>query len=467
MSIIPVPQPQEHASIDQQHLPGHEKDLKEIGLPPALLPDWKEQAILKLGELLDKSQALRVFMDICVRCGACSDKCHYYLGTGDPKNMPVARAELLRKVYRRYYTLAGQLFPEVVGAEELTEEVLQEWFTYFYQCSECRRCSVFCPYGIDTAEITIAAREIMASIGMVPRYTSEVIAQVYRTGNNLGMPGPAWIDNLEFLAEEIQDETGLDIPMPVNQKGAEVLLVPPSADNLVNVETMMGYAKVFFAAGISWTTSTYASEAANFGLFLNYDNMQKINQRILKAARELEVKRIVWGECGHAWRAALYTQTLSGSMDFLEVPYPVHICQFTLDLLRRGAFKLDPSVNDEYTVTYHDPCNVARAGQLVEEPRELLRAVCNHFVEMPADTIREKTFCCGGGGGLLTSEIMDLRVAGSKPRAEALRQTGANRLATICAICKAQFQAVLPKHKLEAEVCGVHDLIGNALVLGG
>ncbi len=84
--------------------------------------------------------------------------------------MPVARAELLRKVYRRHFTTAGKLAGRLAGAGELTEGVLQEWYTYFYQCSECRRCAAFCPFGIDTAEITMAAREIMASIGVAPKY---------------------------------------------------------------------------------------------------------------------------------------------------------------------------------------------------------------------------------------------------------------------------------------------------------
>src|SRR3972149_1805992 len=79
--------------------------------------------------------------------------------------MPVARQDLMRSVYRRYFTLPGRMFPKLVGARDLTREVLDEWYTYYYQCSECRRCSVFCPYGIDTAEITMAAREILDSVG--------------------------------------------------------------------------------------------------------------------------------------------------------------------------------------------------------------------------------------------------------------------------------------------------------------
>ena len=139
----------------------------------------------------------RVFLDACVHCGACTDKCHYFLGTGDPKNMPVARQDLLRKVYRRYFTLAGKWFPKLVGAEDLTKEVLEDWFKYFNQCSECRRCSVFCPYGIDTAEITMAAREIMNSVGMGQKYTNEIIGKVHKIGNNLGLPPRALADTLE------------------------------------------------------------------------------------------------------------------------------------------------------------------------------------------------------------------------------------------------------------------------------
>jgi Fe-S oxidoreductase len=406
-------------------------------------------------------------MDICVRCGACADKCQFYLGTGDPHNMPVARAELLRAVYRRYFTPLGRLMPQAANAADFDEEMLALWYTYFYQCSECRRCSVFCPYGIDTAEITIAAREIMAEIGVSTKYVTEVVAKVYEHGNNLGIPAPAWIDNCQFLEDDVLEQTGVPIKFPVDVRGAEVLLVPPSADNFANTDTMIGYGKLFHALGISWTTSTYCNEGGNFGLFLNFANMKKVNNRILTAARMLGVKTIIWGECGHAWRAGIFTPALSGPMDEWDPPYPYHISQFIVDVLRRGALKgrLDKSANDQYTVTYHDPCNTARAGQLIEEPREILRACCNRFIEMPADTIREKTFCCGAGNGLLTDEIMPIRMAGGKPRALAVKHTGANFLATVCAICKAQLPESMHYWDVPVEVGGVVQLLGNALRL--
>jgi ferredoxin len=113
-----------------------------LGFPGELVDDWQDRAIDKFGDLLTNSRALQVYMDSCVKCGACTDKCHYFLGTGDPKNMPVARQDLMRKVYRRYFTFTGKYMPWLVGAEDLTEDVLDDWYKYFHQCSQCRRCSV-------------------------------------------------------------------------------------------------------------------------------------------------------------------------------------------------------------------------------------------------------------------------------------------------------------------------------------
>ncbi|HJV70588.1 sulfate reduction electron transfer complex DsrMKJOP subunit DsrK [Ideonella sp.] len=457
---------------------------QNIGFPGELTEGWEQRAIAKMGELLGKYRSLRVYMDACVHCGACSDKCHYFLGTGDPKNMPVARQDLMRAVYRRHFTVAGKLFPKLVGAVDLTKDVLDQWWSYYNQCSECRRCSVFCPYGIDTAEITMAAREIMDSIGLGQKYANEIIGKVHRIGNNLGIPEPALADTLAGLEEDTKDDTGIDVRFPLDVEGAEVLLVTPSADffSEPHVESLIGYAKVFHAAGISWTLSSKASEAGNFGLFIgNYEQMRKISLRVREAAQELGVKRIVVGECGHAWRVAYnHWNTLIGPFDWLDPRYPVpqHICEFTHDLIQRGALTFDKSANDDRIITFHDSCNVARAsrmgsmpgGQFVI-PREIIKAVANRFHDMAAETIHDRTFCCGGGGGLLTDDLLELRVKGALPRMEALKHVvdahGVNFMATICAICKAQFSKVLPYYGFDMSmVGGVHQLVSKAIVLG-
>jgi Fe-S oxidoreductase len=437
-----------------------------------------------MAELLGKYRSLQVFMDACVKCGACTDKCHYYLGTGDPKNMPVARQDLMRNVYRRHFTLPGKLFPKLVGAVDLTEEVLEDWYRYYHQCSECRRCSVYCPYGIDTAEITMAGREILDAVGIGQKYANEIIGKVHRIGNNLGLPGPALADTLEGIEEDVEEDTGVAVRYPLDQEGAEVLLVTPSADFFAepHVDGLIGYGKVFHQAGISWTLSSHASEAANFGIFIgNYEHMQKVAERIRQAALDLGVRRIVVGECGHAWRVAYsFWNTLIGPFDFLDSAWPVpqHICEFSHDLLTKGALRLDPARNDDKVVTFHDSCNVSRGSRMGKRPggqftmpRDLLRAACNRYVDMAPETICENTFCCGGGGGLLTDDLIELRVKGALPRVEALKRViddhGVTHMAAICAICKSQFSKVLPYYGMGMDmIVSVHQLLGDALVLG-
>ena len=329
----------------------------------------------------------------------------------------------------------------------------------------------------------MAGREILASVGIGQKYSNEIIGKVFKIGNNLGLPEPALADTLEGLEEDIKDETDVDVRLPLDQKGADVLLVTPSADFFAepHVDGLMGYAKVFHAAGISWTLSSHASEAANFGLFIgSQDNMKQVATRIREAALELGVKRIIVGECGHAWRVAYsFWNTMIGPFDFLDPNYPApqHICESTYDLIQQGAIKFDKEANDDKVVTFHDSCNVSRASRMGNMPggqfiipREIIKASCNHFVDMRADTIHEATFCCGGGGGLLTDDLVELRVKGASPRVQALQevieQHGVTHMAAICAICKSQFTKALPYYELGMDmIISVHQLVGDAIVL--
>mgnify|MGYP001817843664 FL=1 len=478
-----IPHIQEGTMAHSKPFVAKEQFQEPLGFPGELVDNWQQVAYDKMEELTGKYRSLAVYLDSCVKCGACTDKCHYYIGTSDPKNMPVARQDLFRKVYRRKFTFAGKHFPKLVGAVDLTKDVLDDWYSYFHQCSQCRRCSVYCPYGIDTAEISMAAREIMDTVGVGQKYCNEIIGKVYKIGNNLGLPQPALLDTLEGLEEEVEEDTEVKVRFPLDEKGADILVVTPSADFFAepHVDGLIGYAKVFHEAGVSWTLSSHASEAANFGMFIgSYENMRQVSLRIREAALDLGVKRIIMGECGHAWRVAYsFLNTLAGPFDFLDPKYPVpmHILEFTHDLIQRGALKLDKSANDDMRLTFHDSCNVARASRMGPKPggqftipREVIKASCNHFFDMPQDTIHDATYCCGGGGGLLTDDLMELRVKGALPRMEALKHVveehGVTHMAAICAICKSQFSKVMPYYGFTMDsIVSVHQLVSNAIVL--
>ncbi len=453
------------------------------------LPEnWKEIILNGLKERLGKFRSLKIFMDCCVRCGACADKCHFFLGTGDPKNMPVLRAELLRSVYRNDFTLAGKILGRMAGAREMTVGVLKEWFMYSYQCTECRRCSVFCPYGIDTAEVTMMLRELLHLVGIGINWILEPASNSNRTGNHMGLQPHTFKDNVDFLTDDIENLTGIRITPTFNRKGAEVLFITPSADVFAEpgLYTAMGYLLLFEAIGLDYTWSTYASEGGNFGLFTNNEMMKKLNAKMYAEAKRLGVKYIIGGECGHMWRVLhQYMDTMNGPADFLEVPKSsvtgtvfnnsastkmIHISEFTADLIKHGKLKLDKSRNSHVKATYHDSCNPARAMGLMDEPRYILDHVVD-WVEMPENTIREQTFCCGSGTGLNTDEIMELRMRSGFPRANAVKYVhdkhDVNMLSCVCAIDRATLTSLMNYWTPDVRVCGITELVGNALVLEG
>jgi len=480
--------------------PGKPKNLKILDLPNPRewavtdddwkLPDnWKEIVLDGMAERLKKYRSFRIFMDTCVRCGACADKCHFFIGGGDPKNMPVLRAELLRSVYRKDFTALGRVLGKLAGARELTVDVVKEWFYYFYQCTECRRCSVFCPFGIDTAEVTMIARELLGLLGLYINWAIEPVANCYRFGNHLAIPPHGMVDTLDFMVDDIEEATGIRVEVPLNKKGAEVLFIPPSGDYVAapGIYTCMGYMLMFHELGLDYTFSTYASEGGNFGLFTSHEMIKRLNSKIYAEAKRLGVKWILGGECGHMWRVLhQYMNTVNGPADFLEVPKSpftgtvfenaksskvIHIMEFFADLIRHGKLNLDPSRNDHIRVTFHDSCNPARAMGILEEPRYVIKNVCNHFFEMPENTIREQTFCCGGGAGLGTDENMEMRLRGGLPRGNAVRYVqekhGVNQLAAMCAIDRATLVTVCDYWAPGVQVTGITELVANATVFKG
>jgi Fe-S oxidoreductase len=461
--------------------------------------DWKLpenwQEILHEGfkVRLERFRSFKLFMDICVRCGACADKCHFFIGTGDPKNMPVLRAELLRSIYRNDFTAAGKILGRLAGARPLTVEVLKELWYYFFQCTECRRCSIFCPYGIDTAEITMMARELFNLIGLNIDWIATPVANCYRTGNHLGIQPHAFKDMIEFFVDDLEEITGVRVEPNLNKKGADILFITPSGDVFADpgTYTCMGYLLLFHYLkeeyGLDVTWSTYASEGGNFGSFTSHEMMKRLNSKMYAEAKRLGVKWILGGECGHMWRVInQYMDTMNGPADFLEVPVSpitgtvfenakstkmVHLSEFTADLIKHGKLNLDPSRNDNLILTYHDSCNPSRGMGMFDEPRYVIQSVANNFYDMPPNTIREQTFCCGSGSGLNAGENMELRLTGGLPRANAVKHVhekyGVNMLATICAIDRAALPTLMDYWVPGVGVTGVTEMVANALILPG
>lgn len=169
---------------------------------------------------------------------------------------------------------------------------------------------------------------------------------------------------------------------------------------------------------------------------------------------------ILIGECGHASRSAKFYVPQFG-----QNRYPVlNFMEYTLKKLEEGHLDLDPHRVSE-RVTYHDPCNIARSGWVVEQPRQILKAFIKDFVEMTPN--RRYNYCCGGGGGTVSVDETHeyrMKVAG-KLKADQIRDTGAQIVVSPCANCKKQLRELVQYYELPVEVVGVHDLVLRAIRL--
>ncbi len=407
--------------------------------------------------------AMEHFVRVSAKCARCSVQCPVYLATGDVKDIPCYRSELLLSVYRRHFTVAGSLAGRLSGAEGLTDEKVKEMAESFWNCTACRRCTLECPVGIDHALITHLGRFILSEIGLAPRAlvvsTREQLEG--NTGNTSAVPVPALTDTLEFLEEDMAEELGIQIKFPLDIEGAEYLFTPAVSDFLMEAETLMGIAAVFTATGGSWTISTNYFDAINYGLFYSDRILERVIRKLYAETERLNTKAILIGECGHASRTAkYYVPVHCGGSEARPV---FNIMEYTHRMYREGRLKLNPNAITE-TVTYHDPCNIARQGWIVDQPRELIRAFCPNFVEMTPN--RRENICCGGGGGTVSiDEIRPYRtMVGGKAKADQIRATGAKYLIAPCANCKKQLRELVEDQGIDCEVVGLHDLIYKAIV---
>ncbi len=441
-------------------LPFHlakEPELQTIGVERVHEDELREKTLKHVSDYRKFSRSLAVMLETCTSCGVCADACHSFLGTDDHFNIPAARAGLFRKIFERYFTWKGIFLGKLTGKDAIETEAVNGWAEYFYQCNMCRRCAMFCPFGIDTGEITLAARNILTHLGVAPHFMVNIAKNELTTGNNTGILKPAIMDSCAFLEEELREETGLDIKIPVDKPHADILYVPSSSDLFTNADTMLGAAKMFHCLGVNWTLSSTLLEAANYGFLFDLDIMKKHNRRLRIAAAAVGAKLVVQGECGHGWRVArMFSEGANG-----PVPYHlIHVLEFAAAGIPKFRLAKLPM-----RATLHDPCNYGRGSGLMDAPRELMRACVEEFVEMRPN--REVNFCCGGGGGLLMDEMKDLRMRLGKKKAEQIMELQPiDYVALPCASCKAQVPLLLKHYGVEhTGTGGVIDLLGRAMVL--
>jgi [DsrC]-trisulfide reductase subunit K len=400
------------------------------------------------------SQAMRLYLETCTRCGICTEACHAYASTGQLKYISAYRHEIVRRIYKRYFKGRGKIWPSVDEAKELSEMALEELYEAAYSCTGCRRCMMFCPFGIDTQMLMSIAKLLLIGGHAEPEILTMLADTSIEKGKSLDIFKESFLAGIKKLETEVVKKWRLEAgkkAIPVDVEGADLLYVA-----LAGAHSIVPAAAVFDAAGENWTLSFF--EAVNFGAFVGDPAKTRlILDRIINEAKRLKVKEVCICECGTAFRTMKY---MSGKQPF-EV---TALTEVHARYLREGRIKVDKSRFKKERITYHDPCQIARNGGIIDEPRYILQHLTADFREMAPDP--RYNWCCGGGGGLvaLGEDNLDFRMKSAKVKVDQVNATGAAILATACENCHTQLSNLNDHYKMGVDVRFLSSLVADALV---
>jgi Fe-S oxidoreductase len=358
---------------------------------------------------------------------------------------------VLRKIYKRYFKLSGRLFRHWGKATEIDDELMKQVYQAAYTCTGCRRCMVYCPFGIDTQAIQSIAKLLLIGNESEPEILSMLADASIEKGKSLDLFKASFIQGIKNLENEViakwKGESDQIIPLDV--EGANILYVA-----LAGAHSIVPTASILNAAKENWSLSFF--EAVNFGAFVGDPRKtQLISKRIIDEAIRLKVKEVVICECGTAFRVMKH---LVGKQPF-EVS---HIAEVIARYLKEGRIKVEKD-RIKGLVTYHDPCQSARNGGVIEEPRYVLQQLTSHFIEMTPN--REYSLCCGGGGGLVALDNEDFREETGKAKIDQIKETGAAIVATGCENCHTQLGFLNERYHMGAKVEFLTNLVANSLII--
>ncbi len=426
-------------------------------------------------------QPLVLSIKYCAKCNTCSEACHIFKASGGQEiYRPIFRSEVLRKIVKKHLTKSGKMLGSLVGADiDINWETIARLGELAYRCNLCRRCAQACPLGLDNGLLAREIRKIFSQeMGIAPKPLHEKGTMLQlKTGSSTGLTKPAFLDMLEFMEDDIFAKTGKKIKIPVDKKGADILLTHNAGEFMTWPDNPAAFAVLFTEAGLDWTLSSdmIGYDNVNYGLW--YDDVQarRVAQEQFKVAKQLGVRRIIIGECGHAHKASAV------SMDRITVgedKIPVEsFLPLLWEMVNRKVLKLDPQKNN-FPVTLHDPCNVVRMMGVVKPQRQILQAICPQFREMTPHGVNN--YCCGGGSGFAIMQSMNFpefrKQVGSRMKFRQILQAFQGSMdpgtpkyiCAPCSNCKGAIRDILEFYhtteKFNIHYGGLVELVVNALV---
>ncbi|MCD4804379.1 MAG: (Fe-S)-binding protein [Desulfobacterales bacterium] len=412
----------------------------------------EEQIEKVINEVIDKETGVRLqtYVNTCIHCGLCAEACHWYLSNDrDVSFAPVTKVKDTIWVMLEKKGKVDAAFIKRCSQIAHTE------------CNVCRRCGMYCPFGIDIAYMMLVVRRICAKLEMVPLYLQDTVNSHAATMNQMWVKPDEWIDTLQWQEEEAQGYVP-SARLPLEKEGAEIMYSVIGPEPKFLAQLLGNITVIMKVAGLDWTMPATAGwDNSNMAMYSgDFEIMARVERLHHETAQRLKVKKIVMGECGHAFRGGEYDGPTW--LGWMSPPIPiVHAVAFYYDLIKSGRIKIAKKVEGPVTAQY--PCNIVRNAGLGSKLRYIMSAVCEDFVDLiPND---RHAFCCNAGGDTINCgpPWKKIRVQSAKIQSENFKRTGAHTIVTPCHNCHSGVEDIVDGYKLGMHVKFFSELLIEAM----
>jgi len=378
-------------------------------------------------------------IDGCLSCGMCGQACAWFIETGDEKMHPKNRSDFIRNVYNRYNTVTGKIKGALGLMKTPTLEDIKENMSVYWACTVCGRCTLSCPIGISNRRLYRGFRIAYTEAGLSE--TNPTLKAIIDNSRDKK-------HSFGLSCEDVVAKPGLFLQyegceMPLDIQGAEYLFVCPAAGNTKIPELGIKGMKIMNAAGLDYTVS---SKIIDTGTEIDHVAAHEgISKQMLldweEEAEKLGVEKVIVAECGCDVRTMYVEATEILGRDF-KFPI-VSIDSMWEDIVNEHGVPFEPI---EESVTMHDPCYVTRMSGMGDKYRKIMPKIAKDFREMTPN--QEQNYCCNGGaGGMRMPENTERRRKISRLKANQIEATGAELVATPCAICYLNMKDITEHYK--------------------
>jgi Fe-S oxidoreductase len=376
--------------------------------------------------------------DACTDCGRCQDACPAF-AAGTPLSPKELILNLRDALHRDGPALAkgnGKSPPLLVG-EAITGAVL-------WSCTTCGACVRECPVLIEHVDSIVDMRRYLVIEGQVDAELQDALANLARYGNSFGQSGRArakWTRAIERKIKNVRTKEEVDeVATDYLREGGDIIKVKDARKEAVEYLWFVGdYAS--YSATLTDITQMTAEvfEHAGLDFGIMYDGEQNSGNDVRRVGEEGLFEMLV--EKNMATLSQCEYQTIvttdPHSYNALKHEYPanngklpvLHYAQLLDQLIASGQLKFSRKLN--YKVTYHDPCYLGRYNGVYDAPRRVIEAAGCELVEMPRH--RDRSFCCGAGGGRIWMEEGEVTERPSESRIrEAVGLEGVTTFVVAC-----------------------------------